>query len=220
MEISDDTTRIEYRIAMPYDEYQIRFLDNKFVEWIDGEAVVFPLPTTRHQEVRGHLSSLIGYFVSVYRTGKVIIGPIEMKLSSTGNARTPDILYVAAENGGHIEEQRVNGAADLVIEIVDTETVSRDRAEKFYDYQTNGVREYWIIDPRPGLARADFWVLDSDGRFRPVPISTDGTYQSTVLPNFKLNVNDFYKGDLPGSLQALADMIGVEAIQHAIEREQ
>jgi Uma2 family endonuclease len=33
-----------------------------------------------------------------------------------------------------------------------------------------GVREYWILDPRPGYERADFYVLDEQGRYRPVPV--------------------------------------------------
>ncbi len=41
------------------------------------------------------------------------------------------------------------GMADLVIEVVSDDSVARDRADKFYEYQTAGIQEYWIIDPHP-----------------------------------------------------------------------
>ena len=102
--------------------------------------------------------------------------------------------------------------ADLVVEVISTESVARDSSEKFYEYQANGVREYWVIDPRPGLARADFWVLDDHGAYRPVPIGADGFYLSTVLPNFKLDVTRLLTDESLDHFQALIDMVGIEAI--------
>jgi hypothetical protein len=69
-----------------------------------------------------------------------------------------------------------------------------------------------VIDPRPGYTRADFWVLDEDGRYRPVPIEPDGSYHSTVLTDFKLDVTGLLSDELPDPLKALAAMVGVEAL--------
>jgi Uma2 family endonuclease len=220
MEQTNDPTRIEYRVAMSYEDYQQQFLDNHFVEWVDGEAIVFALPTLHHQQILGYLVSLISLFLSIYPSGECLMGPVEMKLSPTGNARVPDILFVATENQARIDEQRVNGAADLVIEIVDTETVRRDREEKLYDYQKNGVREYWVIDPRTDFTRADFWVLDETGRYRPIPIAPDGIYHSTVLPNFKLNVNSLFEDELPDPIKVLLDLVGIDALTRARDHSQ
>jgi Uma2 family endonuclease len=140
-----------------------------------------------------------------------------MKLSPSGSARTPDILFVSTENQDRVDERRINGAADLVVEIVDTESVSRDRGEKFYDYQANSVREYWIIDPRLHSARADFWVLDTSGRYLAAVPGDNGIYISTVLPNFSLKVDMFDQNELPGYVDALIDIIGMDAFLNALE---
>jgi Uma2 family endonuclease len=139
-----------------------------------------------------------------------------MRLVTTGTSREPDILFVANASLGRVSEKRIEGPADLVIEIISNESVARDRGDKFYEYQTNGIREYWIIDPRPGMARADFWILDENGRYQPILIGSDGVYHSAVLPNFKLDVNSLLADKLPDPLKVLADMVGVEALLRAM----
>jgi Uma2 family endonuclease len=41
----------------------------------------------------------------------------------------------------------MDGAADIVIELVSPESVHRDYGEKLYEYEQAGVPGYWIIDP-------------------------------------------------------------------------
>lgn len=88
-------------------------------------------------------------------------------------------------------------------------------AEKFHEYQVAGIREYWIIDPRPGLERADFYVLDEAGRYQPVPIAPDGTYRSTLLPDFWLRVAWLWQEE-PNVPAALTEVVGVERVIAAL----
>lgn len=210
----------EQRFIMSDLEYQQRFDENKHVEWVNGEAILFMPPNTRHQRIVHFLNLLLGTFLQVFRYGEVFEAPYAMRISPTGSIREPDLLFVAKENAHLIGEFRLNGPADLVIEVISTESVSRDRGDKFYEYQSGGVREYWVIDPRPGLTRADFWVLAEDGRFQPVPISADGTYLSTVLPNFKLDVISLLSDSLPSPLKAAAEMVGRDAFMRAMNSEE
>jgi Uma2 family endonuclease len=176
-------------------------------------------PTTRHQRIVHYLTLLLGTFLQIFRHGELFTAPFAMRIFPDGNIREPDLLYVAHEHSHQIDERRLNGPADLIVEVISTESVSRDRSEKFYEYQSGGVREYWLIDPRPGLTRADFWVLDEDGRYQPIPIESDGIYHSTVLSNFKLDVNSLLADELPDPLKALADMIGIDAVLRAMGHE-
>lgn len=77
-----------------------------------------------------------------------------MKLAQSG--REPDLLFISNETAQRLTERKLEGAADLVIEIIFPESVRRDRYEKFDEYEEAGVREYWIIDPRPGKQRQIF----------------------------------------------------------------
>ena len=54
---------------------------------------------------------------------------------------------MATDHLGRFKENRLEGAADLVVEIISPESVDRDRDRKFYEYEQGGILEYWLIDP-------------------------------------------------------------------------
>jgi Uma2 family endonuclease len=201
---------------MTYLEYQQRFDEDAHVEWVDGEAIVFMSPNTRHQRIVDYLTMLLGIFIRVYNLGELFEAPYAMRIHPDGNVREPDILFVAQENAHRIDAQRLNGPADLVIEVISTESLYRDRSDKFYEYQVGGVREYWVIDPRPGVTWADFWVLDEEGRYRPVPVDANGIYVSSVLPNFKLNVSGLLADKVPDPLKDAAALVDADAMMRAM----
>jgi Uma2 family endonuclease len=187
---------------MSYEQFLSVTDEDTHAEWVDGKVIFFMPPGTRHQEMVTFLVTLLGAFVRHFGLGKLLTAPYEMKLSPEGSAREPDILFVATERLDRLTEQRLAGPADLVVEVISPESVARDRSEKFYEYQEAGVREYWLIDPRPGRQRADFWVLDDSGQYSPALVDEDGVYRSTVLPNFWLNVDWLLVDDLPDPIQS------------------
>ena len=132
-------------------------------------------------------------------------------------AREPDLIFIAREHLDRLSQERLSGPADLVVEVISDDSVARDRADKFYEYQEAGVREYWILDSRPGRERTDFYVLDEKGRYRPVPPESDGRYHSTVLPGFWLYVDWVTSVEPPAVLTALAQIVGPQKLVEAIE---
>jgi Uma2 family endonuclease len=58
----------------------------------------------------------------------------------------PDVLYVSPDRTDRIGEQEIEGAPDLVMEVVSPSTSHRDVFDKKRLYETHGVREYWIVD--------------------------------------------------------------------------
>src|SRR5699024_4908133 len=155
-------------------------------EWVNGKAIVFMPPNTKHQALVVFLSTLFSLFVELKRLGKMLVAPVEMRLLTEGSAREPDVLFVAQEHKARITKQRIEGPADLVVEIISPESAARDRSDKFDEYQRAGVREYWIVDPRPGLERVDVWALDDQGKYRPVA-PQQGVCRSALLPGFWLD---------------------------------
>ena len=188
----------EQHIPMTYAEFLTAFDENAHAEWVNGEAILFMPPSVRHQRIVKFLAVLLEMYVRFSRVGEVFFAPFEMRALSEGNAREPDILYVASEHQARVTDKRVSGPADLIVEIISPESISRDRADKFYEYQQAGVREYWIIDPRPGTERADFWVLGANERYQPVPVDADGIYRSTVIPGFWIDVHWLWEEEAAG----------------------
>lgn len=199
----------EQRLQMSYEEF-LAWPEEVHAEWVDGEVVVFIPPVDKHQALVGFLHILISLFVNLRSFGIVRMAPFEMRILAGKSSREPDLLFIAKENLERLTPARLEGAADLVIELISDSSVARDRADKFYEYQEAGVREYWIIDPRPGKERVDFYHLLPDGKYQAILPDAAGHYHSHVLPGFWLKVDWLWQAPLPDPLFALADIRGLD----------
>lgn len=200
---------------MTFEEWLAWDYEGGLTEWVDGEVHIYMSATSEHQRIVEFLTMLLGLFVQLLRLGVIKTAPYPMRAIPGGNAREPDLVFVASEHSERLTSTELSGPADLVVEVISDDSVARDRDKKFFEYQTGGVREYWMIDSRPNRQRADFYVLDARGRYQPVPIRADGTYHSTVLPNFWLKV-DWLWLEEPEPLAALAEIVGVEKLVAAL----
>ena len=93
--------------------------------------------------------------------------------------------------------------------------MARDRSNKFYEYQEGGVREYWIIDPRPGKERVDCYWLTPEGRYQAILPDADGKYHASTIPGFWFHPSWFQQVPLPNPLLILAD-IAPQAMRAAL----
>ena len=140
----------------------------------------------RAQYGRICLLRFIGDFVEDKQLGAVRYESFQMKTGPNLPGREPDIVFVAKENVSRIKKNRLDGPADLVVEIVSPESQERDRIEKYGEYEQGGVREYWLIDPE--RQEALFYRRNAQGAYEPGPVGEDGLYESAVLPGLRLRV--------------------------------
>jgi Uma2 family endonuclease len=189
-----------------YEAYLNRLDEDTHAEWVKGEMIVFRPPQTIHQIVLIFLHSLMNDFVSFFNRGVVIPAPFEMLICDGQSSRQPDLLFVSRDNLGRLNPERLNGPADLVVEIVAENSVSRDYHDKFYEYEQAGVREYWIIDPRPGEEHVDFYELTSSGHYRRISPDEYGRYHSVVLPGFWFRPDWLWEDMFPNAHKALSEI--------------
>lgn len=202
-------------LHLSYEEYVAWDYECGLTEWVHGE-VIFHMPPKRiHQEIVAFLDRLVGLFVQMFNLGVVQIAPFTMRISDSGPAREPDLFFLSNENIGRYTENELVGPADVVFEIISDDSIARDRGDKFYEYQEGGVREYWIIDPRPGKQRIDLYVLGSDGRYQPVLATEENVYHSAALTNFWLK-EAWLWSEKPNPLAALTEIVGVERVIAAL----
>ena len=64
-----------------------------------------------------------------------------------GNIYQPDILYITEDRRSDIIKERIQGAPDLVIEILSPSNAYYDLRLKKDIYEKYGVKEYIIVDP-------------------------------------------------------------------------
>lgn len=177
----------ERRLTMGYEEFLAWWGEDTRGEWVDGEVVVFMPPRLVHQELVLFLSVLLSWYVRRCDLGRVIVAPFEMLLLDGRASRQPDILFVGRNHLGRLTDERLDGPADLVVEVVSDDSTTRDRRDKRREYEEAGVPEYWIFDPRPGRRRAEFYRLGDDDRYVAAALDDAGRYRSAVLPGFWLD---------------------------------
>ena len=83
---------------------------------LDGEMILAPSPTTRHQSILRRLSRAIEDFVAENALGEVWFAPLDVVLSNHDVAQ-PDILFVSNSRSNIVTEANIQGAPDLVVEI-------------------------------------------------------------------------------------------------------
>jgi Uma2 family endonuclease len=128
-----------------YEDY-LKINDDNQYELIGGELILVPAPRTSHQELSGKIYRKIADFIENNNLGKAFYAPIDVILSKTEKPQ-PDILFISKDRLNTITEKNIQGAPDLVVEILSPSTTSRDKVEKSRLYYKYGVKEYWIIDP-------------------------------------------------------------------------
>lgn len=205
------------KMTMTYEEYLAWADEDVRSEWVDGEVIIEMPPLNIHQKLVGFLDRLLGLYVAIFDLGQLQVAPFELKISPEGNSREPDLMFIARDHLDRLTTKRVVGPPDLIIEVISKDSIHRDRVDKFDEYETGGVPEYWMIDNRPRRRRAWFYQLDAQGRYQTVPLEADGVYRSKVLPGFWLRVEWLWR-EQPDVLRALAEVIGPEQMAEALRQ--
>ncbi len=174
------------KVKISYEQFLQQMDEDTLAEWVDGEVVYLTPARLEHQLVADWLVRYIGEFLDRNPIGLIISNPFQMRLLRSERGREPDILFVSSENLHRLHDTYLEGGADLVVEITSPESLLRDRGEKFAEYELEGIREYWIVDP--DARRVDFYVLGEDGRYERRREDADGVYHSEVLKGFRLPV--------------------------------
>ena len=158
-------------------------------ELIDGVLIMVGSPNFAHQTVVGALGVRVYVFADGNDLGKVIFSPFDVLLSDTDVVQ-PDLLFVSKEREEIITPANVQGAPDLVVEIISPSSSRRDWRIKRELYAKHGVKEYWIVDP---INRIVWLMLLRRGVLEIVGTYGEGdTVSSTALAGFSVKVDDIF----------------------------
>jgi Uma2 family endonuclease len=161
--------------------------DSRRFELYRGEEVVSPSPTTRHQMVSDNTYFVIRTFITPRKLGRLFTAPTDVKLSAY-DVVVPDLCFVSRERSSIIGAKAIEGAPDLVVEIISPSSRRMDRVRKLALYATSGVRDYWLIDVE---ARGLTIYRLNEGQFVPVP-EQDGMVESVVLTGLVVTISDLF----------------------------
>ncbi|NSW84636.1 MAG: Uma2 family endonuclease, partial [Syntrophothermus sp.] len=89
-----------------------------------------------------------------------------------------------------IEPARINGAPDLVIEILSPSTAYYDLKKKARTYAAHGVKEYWIVDPEDKSVEV---YVGQEGKFSlNQRVEAEGKVKSLILQGFEAEAKEIF----------------------------
>jgi len=158
---------------------------------INNELVMSPSPIPLHQQVVFALSEVIVlYNIKIGRKGQWMYAPADVKFDE-GNILQPDIFYISEERKSDLIKERIEGAPDLVIEILSPSTAYYDLRQKKNIYEKFGVKEYIIIDPIE--QNAEIYTLKEGVYFLHQKAENNESINSSLLPGFGIELGKLFK---------------------------
>ncbi|HKI05649.1 MAG TPA: Uma2 family endonuclease [Thermoanaerobaculia bacterium] len=177
---------------LTYDDYARIPDDGKRHEIIDGEHYVTPAPSLWHQRLIVRIFRWLDSFVLQNCLGEVLFAPCDVVLS-WNDVVQPDLLFISKERAAIAGKENVQGAPDLVVEILSKRTRKLDEKSKIQTYERFGVREYWIVD---GFRMAVSVYRLSDGMFRLVAKLSaeagDAVLTTPLLPGLEIPLAEIF----------------------------
>lgn len=180
---------------MTYEEFLGWADEGTRAEWVDGEVILMSPASLKHQRIVAFLATLLQFYVEEQGLGEVLTVPFQMRLRTRPSGREPDVIFIRRDQLHRLHDLYFDGPADLAIEVISTDSVVRDRQEKYSEYEQAGVREYWLIDPLNDVA--EFYQLGTAGSYLRMPISDEHTFRSEVLKGLWLRVDWLWQEPLP-----------------------
>jgi Uma2 family endonuclease len=181
-------------IPFTYEDYKtLSASTDERHELIDGDLYMVPALTVAHQVISKNIALRLEQHVSTTGCGRMLYAPLDVVLGE-GEKRSvvqPDIVFISNAREGRVTEDEIVGAPDLVIEILSPGTANRDMGLKKALYARNGVREYWIVNPK--LEFVEVFSLGPGGYELPVRYELGDRVVSTVVPGFEAALNDVFR---------------------------
>ncbi|MDJ0558512.1 MAG: Uma2 family endonuclease [Microcystis sp. M53599_WE4] len=175
--------------------------------WTDAEFMALPDDGNRYELVKGELINLgnsgaLHGYIAIILSAALFALVTSRKLgvlldSSTaftmknGNKRSPDIAFFAKERLQGLEELPtgfLEGAPDLVVEILSLGSTIAEIEDKIAEYFANGTRLLWVISP------GQHYVLVYRSGYEPQRLLTSGDFLEgeEVVPGFTFPVADLF----------------------------
>ena len=191
------------------DEY-LEIYAAQHCEWVEGVVIRMSPAGLKHNELLNYLYSFFRYYFKLRPIGKVISQPFPVHLPAfPRRCREPDLMIVLNASAAEVRDTFVEGIPEICIEIVSPESGERDHGEKFIEYETGGVPEYWVLDPIRRDSR--FYRLNNNKVYVPQPVDRQGNYRTPALPELVIHIPTLWEDELPDAetmVSAIKQMLG------------
>ncbi|MCW3092715.1 MAG: Uma2 family endonuclease [Ferruginibacter sp.] len=199
----------EIKVAEPESPVGFTYADyltwnfKERIELIRGKIFkMAPAPTITHQKISGNIEFKISNFLNGKQC-KCFHAPIDVRLKGKPFRKNklrddeittvvqPDIIVVC--DAEKLKDNRsVDGAPDLVVEILSPGNTKTETKYKFGLYEENGILEYWVVYPE--YQQIHMYLLNKKEEYgKPVIYEADEDISSTVLKGLRIPMDDIFK---------------------------
>jgi Uma2 family endonuclease len=205
----ENEDRTENIVEEPQSEIGFTYADyltwnfKERIELIRGRIFkMSPAPTVTHQQILGNLFVFFRSKVSDKAPCQILFAPVDVRLKGKPfrNKRRrddqiktvvqPDLIVVC--DPAKLEDARsIDGAPEMVVEILSPGNTRTETKYKLDLYEENGVEEYWVIFPP--FKNVQVYLLEDDKYGKPVTFESGDTIPCTVLKGVQIPVDEIFK---------------------------
>ena len=166
--------------------------EESWYQLINGELIMSPSPGLRHHLVLGNLHLAFKIFSQSNKV-TTVLSPIDVYFDKK-NVFQPDLVVVSDDRKHIFSDRGMEGAPDLVVEILSPSNSKYDRYEKREKYHEFGVLEYWLIDPSNNSI--EVFHLDKTPD-KPVNYQIDtGVLSSIIFPEMVIDLATTFESEV------------------------
>ena len=176
-------------IKFTYQDYLLLPEDKRY-EIIEGELFMVPAPIPYHQDIFRSLFRVLTDYAQSKNLGKVYSAPIDVVLSDE-NIVQPDILFISKQRLSIITEKNIQGAPDLVVEILSPGTAEKDKILKRKLYAKFGVKEFWLVDGKK--KEIEVLSLQEEDLKRWKVYTGEETLCSSLWQDIRIPINEVFR---------------------------
>lgn len=161
-----------------------------YYQVIVGDLIMSPSPTPNHQDIVLEIAALIRNYLEKKPIGRVFVAPLDVFLDDY-NIYQPDVIFISNERLDILTGKGVEGAPDLVVEILSPSTARLDKGAKRKKFAQTGVKELWLVAPE--TRTISIYLMDQDAE---KPARTHGeksVFESSLLPGLKFKAAVIFK---------------------------
>jgi Uma2 family endonuclease len=197
-----------YLIVRPFateDDFYREAGEDSDWEYLDGRIVMYSPASDRHEDLFRFLLTLVSAYVDERGAGIVRGSRYPMRLDPRWSPE-PDLLIIRPGKRHLLGKMRLEGPADLVIEIASDSDPGLDLREKLPRYREAGIDEIWLVNPFEQVLRAETkGPTGYESR-----TLTSGRLPSIVIPDFWIEVSWLWRETLPSTMGCLRELLGSE----------
>ncbi len=204
------TLRVEppFLLVKPFvteEEFYRDATEDSDWEYLDGRLIMYSPASNWHEDCFRFLLTLLSGYLDE-RGGAVVRGSrYPMRLDKRWSPE-PDLLVVRDERRHLMAKNRLEGPADLVIEIASDSDPGLDVREKLPRYREAGIEEIWLVNPFDQVVLAE---IREPGGYTAQRFAA-GRLTSRVVPRFWIDVGWLWQEPLPSTMTCLREILGAD----------